>query len=264
MRNAIDWRRIQKAILQRTRARGFAERVEKAMSQLFQLVEICGEFTKNRKMLVRIGNILLDQNPIIIAPCCPDYGHENGRYNFRGLNGSVPLLATKHIEFLKKVVKIIPKAKLILLVADLESEDEAIRKAVKKTKSEFDRLIRESLEAIREAIKKSCWNAELMTSMIPNLKEKEIEISKWIEKNEKFKSRLRIDTNSRSKMYWKINPSFSYEEKLKRTIRTAAQYLAFGELLSQKGCIICNHTTVNLSWYLQTEVGVLHNPVSVY
>ncbi len=68
MESKINWRRIEKAVSQQARAIGAESRVEETVSRLSQIVDICGDFSKNRRMLVRLGKIFLEQNSIIWVP----------------------------------------------------------------------------------------------------------------------------------------------------------------------------------------------------
>jgi len=108
------------------------------------------------------------------------------------------------------------------------------------------------------------WQVQLMTEAIPNLVEKELLISEQIRNDKKLSQRIITEMHSRAEMYRKIRYSLTTQEMVQRTIRTAAQYVAFGEYADQQGYLICNHTTTNLSWYLQTQAVFLHNPTSIY
>ena len=216
-------------------------------------------------MLLRLGKILLAvSEPAIIVPACPDYSHENGKYTFRSLRGGVSLLSEKHIDFLKQITAILPEAKVLFLLADHEADDPELCQVVGKTREEFADLVSESVRATRARIGGFGWKAELMTVLIPNLIAEEERISEWIANNPEFTRRIVSETISRGEMYCKINRSFTQKEKELRTIRTAAQYLALGQFVARNSHLVCNHTTTNLSWYLQTEAALIHNPVSIY
>lgn len=264
MNDSINWRGIKIAVTQEARHKGKNADVDEALERLRGLTTICGTFSCSRKMLVRIGTRLLDKKLIILAPYCPDYSNANGRYTFRELHGGLSLLAKMHIDFLQKVVEILPDAKPILLVADLEAEDGEIRRAVHKTREEFSALVACTLQATRKAIVSFGWQAEFMTTFLPDLALQEKEIAKWISENKAFNQRIATETVDRAEMYRKIRNSFTTDEMIQRTVRTAAQYVAIGRYAHQQDFLICNHTTTNLSWYLQTGVAVLHNPISVY
>ncbi len=262
MQTSTDWRRVKAALRQAAQS---VERVDELIPVLSSLVEKCGEPSRVSKMVIRIGKALLNPNCSIIAPCCPDYTHNNGRYNFRGLNGGISLLAELHINFLRGIQALIPvDVRIRLLYADHEADDPELRAATGKTKDEFDSLVRSSILETRRFVAPLGWDVLPMTEVIPTLVDDEKEIADWLATDESFGSKLRSETGARADMYSRIKLRWEWEEMLERTILTAAQYVALGRYAVENGQLVCNHTTTNLSWYLQTGAGVLHNPVSVY
>lgn len=262
----INWGRVKKALIQEEKQLKIEERlVEERFSRLKELISnVCGEFSQNRKMAIKIGKrILFTENLTVITPCCPDYSHENGCYTFRGLGGGVSLLTQKHIEFLKKVRWLFPNTRPLFVIADAEVNDDEIRHAVGRNREEFNALVKSSLFKTQKILP-SNYQVKLMTTAIPDLIEKEIIVSKQMRENQSLSSRITSETIQRANMYFKINPRLRGEEMKKRTIRTAAQYVAFGRHAEEQGYLICNHTTTSLNWYLQTRAPVLHNPTSIY
>ena len=262
----IDWNRVRRALIQKEKQSKIKEGlVDDGFVRLKELItDICGEFSRNRRMAIKIGSkLLFTENPVIVTPCCPDYSHKDGCYTFRGLNGGVSLLTQKHIEFLKKVCQLFSNIKPLFVIADAEVNDIEIRHAIGKSREEFDTLVKESLLKTQKILPPN-YKIEPMTTIIPDLIEKEIVISKQIKDNQKLSSRITSETLQRTDMYFKIKPRFEIGEMRERTIRTAAQYIAFGEHTDKQGYLICNHTTTSLSWYLQTGAAVLHNPASIY
>jgi len=262
----VELARVRKSLIDANRTLSQSpDCVEKALFQLEQILELAGPYSKSRKMLLRLGKILLAvSEPAIIVPACPDYSHENGKYTFRSLRGGVSLLSEKHIDFLKQINAILPEAKVLFLLADHEADDPELCRVVGKTREEFANLVIESVRATRKRTEEFGWKVELMTVVIPNLIAEEARISEWIANNPEFTRRIVSETISRGEMYCKISRSFTQKEKELRTIRTAAQYLALGQFVARSSHLVCNHTTTNLSWYLRTEAALIHNPVSVY
>ncbi|MFZ5365654.1 MAG: hypothetical protein ACOZBH_05685 [Patescibacteria group bacterium] len=256
-------KRIETAIKQFARSEHKEDRYEDIMEKTARLLDICGQASQARKVAVRIGMLIVSGSPTVVAPCCPDYSHQNGIYTFQGISGGVSLLAQKHIAFLRKVIQIVPEARIILTLADLEAEDEEIRKCLHLSKEEFTQLLHSSLNAMRQDVKPLGWHSMMMTELFPQLESFEKECAVTVQA-EKYRDRIKAEMYSRIRMYKRIRPTFTAEEMLQRTIRTAAQYLAFGGYCAENGFIICNHTTTNLSWYLQTDAAFLHNPISVY
>ncbi|TSC55722.1 MAG: hypothetical protein G01um101418_743 [Parcubacteria group bacterium Gr01-1014_18] len=264
MSNAVDWKRLKSAFAQEARRKNSRADADHIVDCLRNFIGICGEFSVNRRMLLRIGYWVLEGSLRLLVPCCPDYGYSNGCYTFRGMGGGISLLAQCHIDFVEKVSKIFPQINPWFLVADLEAEDEAILLAVNKTKSEFLDLVSESAEAISKKVRAWGWKSSFMSECVPDLIRKESEKALEILNSCEFSQRIATDTHHRQHLYRKINSSFSVEQMLVRTRRTAAQYWVLGEYAHAHGFAICNHTTTNLSWYLKTEAAVLHNPISVY
>ncbi|PIQ91558.1 MAG: hypothetical protein COV70_03115 [Parcubacteria group bacterium CG11_big_fil_rev_8_21_14_0_20_39_22] len=229
-----------------------------------KLIEIAGYFSDSRKMRNRIGLSLLQKPIRIIAPVCPDYGHQDGKYIFGSVEGGISLLALKHIEFLQEVSSIIPGARITLIVADQEALDDDICRSVNKDSSQFRELILQTKNAIGEKVSSKGWEVDLMTSFMPALLDEETRYAREIGDDPNLMTRITSETISRTDMYLKIKSGMTECQMKERTIKTAAQYLAFGKFAEENSMIICNHTTVNLSWYLKSNAAILHNPVEVY
>ncbi len=260
----IDWDRLTSFVAKEAKTRGRPDRSTVVLDGLKGIAQQAGDFSCNRQMLVKIAKVLFSDQPVLIAPCCPDYGHRDGRYTFKGLGGGVSLLAQKQIAFLDLVCAAIPKISIMLMMADHEADDEEICRAVKTPRADFLKLIDQSIEATRAVVAPRGWQVECMTHVIKGLVAREQEAACWIAGQDGFRCRLTLDTINRSQMYRNINASLTKEEMLQRTIRTAAQYVALGRYATEQEWLVCNHTTVNLSWYLQVQTAVLHNPVCVY
>ena len=250
---AFDWKRIGKSLLKETEKS--SEEINDVLDKLNFLASECGEITGSRKMLNRIGKILITQNPVtILTPCC------------QTLNAGSKILVEKHIAFLQKVFKIIPSISPLFLVADHESEDMELCLAVGKTQEEFYLMTKKSIVDISSLIESFGWKTALMLEIIPNLIQRENEIAQWIANENQFKARLITETAARRNLYHNIYRAkpMTVKEQMQRTIKTAAQYVVMGEFANQNNFLICNHTTSNLAWYLQTEAAILHNPISPY
>ncbi len=265
METTIDWNRVLKALRQFCRQQELDEFfLPSILEKLQSLCPHVGEYSKSRSMMTRIGKCLLQPECFIWAPACPDYAHTNGRYNFQSIGGGLSLLAEKHILFLRTVTRLLGIRNVTILIADHEADDEVICKSIGKTREEFLELIRASKIFTLEAVSSLGWSVELMTDVMPLLIKKEEEKQNYIRGQASFEAHLFRETNDRIELYQKISNTLGFDDMKMRTVRTAAQYLALGEFAAEKGAIIANHTTTNLSWYLKTDVAVLHNPVKVY
>ncbi|MDD2785787.1 MAG: hypothetical protein PHS79_02720 [Patescibacteria group bacterium] len=262
--DVIDWKRIEKALRQMLRNVNSQRSEKDALANLQRLLEFCGPGSLNRPMIVKIAKAALVEQSIVYAPCCPDYSHLDGRYTFRGLDGGISLLAELHIAFLERLAPILPNAQITLLLANQEAEDAAIIRAVGTTREEFQDKLYMSLTAIRTRIGRLGWEAKFMTDVIPDLVTKEKSFAQEISNDNSKRVRLQTELGSRMDMYRRIDNHMLYEEMMRRTVRTAAQYLTLGEFAFRENALVCNHTTTNLSWYGETNAAILHNPVSVY
>jgi hypothetical protein len=237
--------------------------VDKTVYMLAQIAEVCGEYSQTRKMLIRIGKLLLRGKPKILVPVCPDYAHEGGKYTFNGLGGGVSLLTQQHIASLQSLIGILPDFEVLILMADHEADDTALVQTTGKSRDEFLALLDSSIRATRIVVEPLVWNVARMTEIIPSLIQDEKEVYQWICGNRRFEHRIIADTIQRAGMYAKYG-YLNTAEMQERTARTSAQYVALGRFAARNGYLVCNHTTTNLSWYLQTDVAVLHNPIQVY
>lgn len=253
-------------IRQYARRVGKEDLVQPVLEVLSQLVPLCGEGSHAKQMVYRIGRTLVAQNcqPTILAPCCPDYTHEAGQYTFRGLGTGVPLLAELHLMFLSQVIEVLPQATVIIMVADQEAEDTVLAVACGVSPNEFRERIHGSIQSIRERVVGLPIRVCAMTDVMPTLTSDEQAVAEWIRQTSQFRSRIDSEACQRAKMYRRIVSGLTWKQMRERTIRTAAQYVALGRFANAQQMLICNHTTTNLSWYKETEVGVLHNPVQVY
>jgi glycerol-3-phosphate cytidylyltransferase-like family protein len=210
--------------------------------------------------------IVLSQHlaPTIIAPCCPDYAHEDGRYTCTSVYGGVPLLARKHIAFLDQVSALLPGANIIILIADQEAEDPKIGAACNKTPQEFRKLIASSLTAVDAAVKDRGWTVRPMTSYVPDFTKQRKIVAERLASDVTKQARLIAETTQRKRLYDLLDPNATEIQKLARTVDTAAQYMVVGTYAKARGLLICNHTTTNLAWYKDSGAAVLHNEVGIY
>lgn len=260
-----DWSKTRKALSQQLRQTPDLMRLEFAMELLPQVIQLCGEHSRHRRMVLKIARALSVERPTIYAPCCPDYSHDGQRYNFRGLGSGVSLLAEKHLEFLaERVSPLLPRARIIFLIADQEADDPDLVTAAGISHAEFMRRIQLSLDALRVRTAAYGWEAGFMTEQIPGLREQEAMFAQALRSDQAKSARIQTETLARSPMYRMIRPNMAVPQMLERTIRTAAQYLIMGELAARQNALICNHTTTNLAWYGETGAALLHNPISVY
>jgi hypothetical protein len=242
-----------------------AEASRELLEHIIRIANISGPYTQTKEGMQKLAEILIQNpQPIIIAPACPDYSHQNGQYDFEKLHSGVSLLAQLQIQYLQQILQIIPGCKPIILLADGEVEDEAIRRKLKESREGFLKKVSNSLQATRAIAEPLGIQAEYMTAYIPNILAREKELAQVIEAAPGLRARVVHDTLKRRGMYRTIDPCMSVEDETARTLRTSAQYLAVGEYATQKSLVVSNHTTTNLAYYLDTRNALLHNPVKIY
>lgn len=255
--------RVVSALRQHARANQLPHRLDEVVRVLCMLESLLGSSSHGRKALLRIGKVLFDESPKIIVPTCPDYAHTDGRYTFAGITGGVPLLAQRHIDFLDDVCRVLPNASITFVLADQEALDPVICTRLGVTQEEFLQKIDDSVCALHEVIRHRGWQSVHMTKRFPTLLDQEVLHVAEIRHSARYRVRIDAYTVARGDMYRKLGV-YNTEAMRERTIRTAAQYTALAELSIQESFLICNHETVNLSWYHEKNAAVLHNPVCVY
>jgi len=261
----VNQKRLFKSLAQEARRTGRpSEDVSRVCERVRLISDICGEQTSSHQMLFRLGTTLLRGDVHIIAPACPDYSHQDGKYTFRTLGSGVSLLAEHQIAFLKRVSDILD-SRFTILIADQEALDSGLQKALGLSMEDFQRRVLGSLRATQEIVQPLGWAAEAMTSFFPDLLEREEEEEEAILADSSLLPKVERDSYFRSEMYRKIlGPLSTLEQFRERTLRTAAQYRAVAALAANKGLVVSNHSTTNLSWYKTAGTAVLHNAVSVY
>lgn len=255
--------RNRHAIQQYARVKGH----ERSVDEVFQILEAIlprlGNQSKSRPMVNRIGYLLLSNRVTIVAPSCPDYSHKNSCYTFDSLGDNVPLLAKMQVRLLDEIVKYISNCICEILVADQESEDELLQSRLRVTKTEFEKAIGRSVRATRAFVEAKSYKVTPMTKRFPKLRELEKQFAEALATDAKLRQRIITDTMSRSNLYHKLG-LWDFEAMKRRTIKTAAQYCALAKIAADGGLLVCNHDTVNLTWYNLHGCAVLHNAVSIY
>ncbi|MEO6509056.1 MAG: hypothetical protein ABIO02_03810 [Patescibacteria group bacterium] len=225
-------------------------------------------------------------NPIsIYIGSCPDYSQTNGKYNHRSLGEEVPLLSKLHLESSLDALKIMDnfdvKYEMILMVADVEAIDEYFaERFTGGSEDEFIRRCEVSREKTSEAIEElkakhdisgivrssSFFQEFGRTEFLRNMYSYQDALYRYYEQDPSFHFRVATDTLYRRELYQKMYPerflSRSDKEKKEptfleeRTMRTMAQYLALGKLISEKtgNNAIINHPTVNKPVYNSRNV----------
>jgi len=256
-------KRNRSAIKQYAEKHQLGDRVESALRALENILPTLGPQSHSRAMINRIGIILLQESVTVVAPSCPDYSHENGKYNFNGVGTGLPLLSQLHITFLDSLATKLPSANYEIVVADQEAEDIALCARTGLAHGEFIEKIHQSIKTTSEYLATRGWKVSAMTARFPDLRRIEQEVVEEITNDSSLCHRIKNDTMARSNMYQSIGVR-DFEDMKLRTIRTASQYSALARIAAKEQILLCNHETVNLGWYNRYNAAVLHNPISVY
>jgi len=248
--NVLDWKRIDSAVRQMAQELSLTANAEEVCRQLRELAEICGPFTSNRKMLVKIGRVLLNGSREIIVPICAEYFSE---------------LVKSHIKFWGNILTVIPQFKqfeMLLLVGGRgENNNQKLFQVAKQTHELLKMMIEQCPSDVHLIIQKQSWHVQIMAEIIPDLKERELKTFQEILSNPNLKTRIDTETIERMEMYQREYGK-TISDMRTATILGAAQYVILGKYATEQNALICNHNTGRLAWYSQTGAGVLHNPKS--
>ncbi|MDQ3076879.1 MAG: hypothetical protein M3Q63_02400 [bacterium] len=254
--NEINWVNIKKFLIQQNKLLAYPKldsEIQKLSETLMKMSVICGEFSKNKKMIHRIGVCLLNDVTTIMVPVCQDY---TAKSDF----GEIPPLVKRHVPFLNEMKELLPSIKIMFLLDDQEAYDEKLCLSIGKSQTEFLQCITNSLKATREYISPMGWSAFTTTDMIQDSLEKEKDAIEYLS-GIQFKQRFITETTRQADRYLKVHLSITFEDMCKRSIKNAAQYVVLGNCAASHKYLLCTHTTINLNWYLQTQAAVLHDAV---
>lgn len=267
MSQTLDWKRVRGALFHEARRRGISEtKTEETLALLPQLIGMCGDYSRSRKVAERLGSLLLGTDaPEVIVPTCPAYPNRDGRYHRVWTLGSgVSLLTRLHLPFLGRLAELIPTVRVTVLVADFEAEDPILRRATGLTRTAFIDRVRATAAATRALVQPLGWNARLFSEFMPTFAQARAEAAEWIRAEPAFVPQIRADTLSRQSFYRLYYPRATFGRMMGRTVKAAAEYTVLGREAANRGLIIVNHTTSSLAWYVRTDVAFLQNPVRTY
>jgi len=221
----------------------------------------CGPSSHGRKNALRLGKCFAGERARVVVPVCPDYGYDTDADAYRGLVQGVWRIAEQHVGFLEKVQRAVPHLHATFVLADAEYEDPVLCRAAGLSRDEFSTQVCEAVRATRERVHPFGWEAVGMRDLVPDMDERERAAHALITGNPALRLRLTHDTIAREDLYRRLDTLCSAAERYARTARTASQYVALGTFACDAVMAVCNHTTVNLSWYAHVDAALLHNPV---
>jgi hypothetical protein len=266
MQQTLDWKRVRGALFREAQTiDGALERLDRVQTLLPKLIALCGTYSQSRKIALKVGRIMLGAAPQIIVPTCPAYPSREGKFRkVTTLGCGVSLVTRRHRPFLKRLVELVPEARITILVADHEARDPALQKATRLSQEEFSRRMAETVRATRRSVAPLGWEVLPFSEFFPSFLQCRAANIRWIGANPEFEAHIAADTLARERFYRLFCAAETPKAKRDRTVKTAAEYVCLGRFAAERGLLIVNHTTTNLAWYLKTEVGVLHHDVRVY
>lgn len=242
----LNWKRISKAINQHMREKG--ECPQTAVLKLLEnVVKLCGSYSTGRKRLIAIAKSLIDSQCEIVCPICLEVNDISSPQN-------VPRLVEKHVTFLKNIFVYTGTCPVRFLIPT----------------HEYNSMSDNALQIVQTikhyAQNKELGTAQALNAIFPDIENREVEWIRILNERNATDGHLRylIHARTSSRHYQRRNPGISEYATASLTVRTSAQYLAFGEAIKERNWLICNHTTPNLAWYNRVGVAYLHNPVYLY
>jgi len=241
----INWERIERSLRQQTRASGQEDACPALLGTLRSIVSCCGSFTASRKKLLAIGKALLNPDKKIVCPICLDPSDLL-------VPNTVPELVREHERFLESISDAFGNPPVMMLVPTHDNVS---------TRKETLELV----QTIHRHVQSRGWQALPMEDVFSSVHEREHFWMQTLGDTEDSRRCVRAFARARAAagLYARRNPGASETEIVDLALRTSAQYLALGELVRQNNWFICNHTTLNLSWYGKMEVALLHNPIKL-
>lgn len=230
---------------------------------------------------------------------CPDYSHNGNIYTHEGLGEGVPFLTQIHLQHDNEVLRVFNQNNIpfryTIMIADVEAIDKVFcERFTDGSQQEFlDRCSRSQAASqeyisnldlpspIKENMHSSSFFAEFgMERFIHFQEEYQRALTLRSQTDGSFRMRLGNDMAARSEMYQKmyrtILPNLDVVQReeflTQRTIRTMAQYLTLGKLISESSRypVIISHPTRNSGMFndrnkymLDGEIDGQQHPVPI-
>lgn len=255
-----DVKRVERFLFQEARRRRIDGAKAKAASlKTQQLIEICGEFSQNRAMALRIGERLLkaEGSITVLCPVCINYG------NVKRSMTTVGSFLEKHRAFFKRACDIEPAFKPTFFIPNHEVLNETIRRTGAVTLSELTAVLQELQAIAHQVTDPEGWRTTTMLDLIPDIAQQERNALEILLVRQDCEKRITAQTRERWHMYMQGVHAMDFEDMKLRTAQAAAQYIVLGGYAASHNMLICNHSTTSLRWYRETSAGVLNNPITL-
>lgn len=251
----FDTDRVEKALHDEGKRKGIDKNeIDRAVHSAIRIVERCGEFSQNRKMATRIGSALMNGCKSVVVPVCVNYR------NLGNCGGATTLFLERHISFLESIGDCSFALAPTFLVPRHEATSDILNRWYGISEDSLTKVFQGIYTTTRTLSEKRGWNVCPMDILIPDIVEKEQEAYVALSSDTSVEKQINAHMIRRRTLY---PERMQAEEMRSLTVRTAAQYVAFGNFAAKNNLIICNHTTTSLQWYTQTGAAVLHNPISL-
>jgi len=262
------------------REKATSSAVEKVMEEISKLEHINPPRNKRetRRFRESVSEATTREPLTIYVGSCPDYAHKDGLYTHESLGGGVPLLTNYHLSYDQELINVLETHKvpyrLVIMIADVEAIDDIFaERFTGGDKEEFLARCYSSVDRTREVIQQRNGefgiNGRIISSsffrefgedrfMTCQHAYQEVLLERY-RNDDSFRQRVKGDIVQRMEMYKKMYVGVidrmdiqEQEEFLVgRTLRTMAQYLTLGRLISEKSKypVIINHPTRNIGVY---------------
>lgn len=201
----------------------------------------------------RFGRMLScgQENPLrIYIGTCPDYSHTAGRYTFEALGDDIPLLTRVHLENDRPLFNLLDQHEIQfevrILLADVEGSDGYFcDRYTGGSEAEFMSRCASSVERTGAFLERyqehyrtgrfvsSTFFEEFGRDRFLNLETAYgIRVEELRDANQTVAKRISNDTQARRELYRRLYGTPGPQFLEQRTIRTMAQYLALGHLIS--------------------------------
>lgn len=260
----LPWKRVRSALFQYAREHDIEScRVPEVLGTLSRILDLCGDYSKNRRNLYRLGIVLLQECPHILAPACPDYTNARGRFTYKGLGDGLPMLVKRHAMFLHKVCAVVPKLRVTFLIADHEACVKPLCEIMGVTTQEFKARVGRSIAKAKMYVAPYQWLVCGFTEMIPGFSQQESRLVSQLMQDPRLQRRFASETLARISFYQKVGYTDPQQWRL-RTYHNAAQYLVLGRFAASHNLMVCNHHTASLGWFTKAGNAYLDNPIKIY
>jgi hypothetical protein len=261
--------------------KNYQQRLEKALSQyakhqpnklvfsldylvstiLPAIISVCGPHTDTRQNMLRLGQTIISHSALkVVAPSCPDWSNNNGRYTHQGLGGNISSLARVQIDFLRALHNAGVPVHAHIVYPDQEAWDARSLEHAATDQATFLSQIKSSVLETNVEIAADRWTAGTMTELIPDFEKQEQETQRELQNNPQLSQRFFTEAMDRRKLDEKLYRDIPWEESYQRAVRRGAHYLILGNYVSQQGYALSDLIHFNHVWYKQANAGILNIP----